>query len=143
MKPGIPWSVKGIDGKAREVAKDAARAEGMTLGEWLNHKILESAQEDAELKSRATRTKASSSVSRRPGKRAPRAAARTAPEAASEAIAGTFEDKFDELFERIASLQASPATTHAGTGHAAAIFDQHHCHGKTAGSAGVRRTAHP
>jgi localization factor PodJL len=111
MKPGIPWSVKGIDGKAREVAKDAARAEGMTLGEWLNHKILESAQEDAELKSRATRTKASSSVSRRPGKRAPKAAARTAPEAASEAIAGTFEDKFDELFERIASLQASPATT--------------------------------
>jgi localization factor PodJL len=33
--------VKGIDAKAREVAKDLARRSGMTLGEWLNHMILE------------------------------------------------------------------------------------------------------
>jgi localization factor PodJL len=38
---GAPWSVKGIDPKAREVAKDLARRSGMTLGEWLNHVILE------------------------------------------------------------------------------------------------------
>jgi len=38
---GAPWSVKGIDPKAREVAKDLARRSGMTLGEWLNHMILE------------------------------------------------------------------------------------------------------
>lgn len=36
-----PWSVKGIDSKAREVAKDLARRSGMTLGEWLNHMILQ------------------------------------------------------------------------------------------------------
>ena len=41
MNAGAPWSVKGIDPKAREVAKDHARRSGMTLGEWLNRVILE------------------------------------------------------------------------------------------------------
>ena len=41
MTSGAPWSVKGIDPKAREVAKDLARRSGMTLGEWLNSMILE------------------------------------------------------------------------------------------------------
>lgn len=41
MTAGTPWSVKGIDPKAREVAKDLARRSGMTLGEWLNRVILE------------------------------------------------------------------------------------------------------
>ena len=41
MSSGTPWSVKGIDPKAREVAKDLARRSGMTLGEWLNRMILE------------------------------------------------------------------------------------------------------
>ncbi|MGE0212102.1 MAG: peptidoglycan-binding protein [Parvibaculaceae bacterium] len=45
MKPGIPWSVKGIDQEAREAAKDAARRSGMTLGEWLNTLIKEQADE--------------------------------------------------------------------------------------------------
>jgi localization factor PodJL len=45
MKPGIPWSVKGIEPETREAAKDAARRSGMTLGEWLNSKILDSAEE--------------------------------------------------------------------------------------------------
>lgn len=43
MKPGIPWSVKGIESEAREAAKYAARRSGMTLGEWLNSIILEQA----------------------------------------------------------------------------------------------------
>ena len=43
MKPGIPWSVKGIEAEAREAAKFAARRSGMTLGEWLNSMILERA----------------------------------------------------------------------------------------------------
>ena len=34
-----PWSVKGIDPKAREIAKDLARREGLTLGDWLNRMI--------------------------------------------------------------------------------------------------------
>lgn len=41
MKPGIPWSVKGIDPDIRAAAKDAARRSGMTLGEWLNSVILD------------------------------------------------------------------------------------------------------
>jgi localization factor PodJL len=41
MAGGAPWSVKGIDPKAREAAKDLARQNGMTLGEWLNRMILE------------------------------------------------------------------------------------------------------
>ena len=41
MSAGAPWSVKGIDPKAREVAKELARRSGMTLGEWLTRMILE------------------------------------------------------------------------------------------------------
>ncbi|PHS28574.1 MAG: hypothetical protein COA85_03305 [Robiginitomaculum sp.] len=35
-----PWSVKGIDPRAREVAKAAAQREGLTLGEWMNQRLL-------------------------------------------------------------------------------------------------------
>jgi localization factor PodJL len=38
-----PWSVKGIDPKAREIAKDLARRQGLTLGDWLNRMIEDSA----------------------------------------------------------------------------------------------------
>ncbi|MBQ1543757.1 MAG: SEL1-like repeat protein [Caulobacteraceae bacterium] len=46
MTAGGPWSVKGIDPKAREVAKDLARRSGMTLGEWLNQVILDDPASD-------------------------------------------------------------------------------------------------
>ena len=46
MSGATPWSVKGIDAKAREVAKDLARRSGMTLGEWLNLTILEGGTPD-------------------------------------------------------------------------------------------------
>ena len=41
MSSGAPWSVKGIDPRAREVAKELAARAGMTLGEWLNRSILD------------------------------------------------------------------------------------------------------
>lgn len=41
MSAASPWSVKGIDPKAREIAKDLARRSGMTLGDWLNQIIME------------------------------------------------------------------------------------------------------
>lgn len=41
MRPGVPWSVKGIEPEAREAAKQAARRAGMTLGAWLNHVIMD------------------------------------------------------------------------------------------------------
>ncbi len=46
MTAAGPWSVKGIDPKAREVAKDLARRSGMTLGEWLNQMIIEGVDAD-------------------------------------------------------------------------------------------------
>jgi len=45
VSAAAPWSVKGIDPKAREVAKDLARRSGMTLGEWLNSMIMEDEEE--------------------------------------------------------------------------------------------------
>ena len=36
MKSTAPWSIKGIAQDARETAKEAARREGKTLGEWMN-----------------------------------------------------------------------------------------------------------
>lgn len=39
MKPNAPWSVKGIERDARETAKEAARREGLTVGEWLTQMI--------------------------------------------------------------------------------------------------------
>lgn len=40
-----PWSVKGIDQRARQAARDAARTEGITLGEYLNKLILEESRD--------------------------------------------------------------------------------------------------
>lgn len=47
---GTPWSVKGIDAKAREVAKELAHRSGMTLGEWLNQMILKGEDVDAAIR---------------------------------------------------------------------------------------------
>ena len=46
MSAAAPWSVKGIDPKTREVAKDLARRSGMTLGEWLSYMIADSDEDD-------------------------------------------------------------------------------------------------
>lgn len=43
MATSLPWSVKGVDPRTRDAAKAAARRAGMTLGEWLDSKILEEA----------------------------------------------------------------------------------------------------
>ncbi|HVY02689.1 MAG TPA: hypothetical protein VG983_03450, partial [Caulobacterales bacterium] len=40
MTNAAPWSVKGIDPRAREAAREAARRQGLTIGEWLNQAIL-------------------------------------------------------------------------------------------------------
>ena len=48
MTAAGPWSVKGIDPKAREIAKDLARRSGMTLGEWLNQMIIEGGEPEAD-----------------------------------------------------------------------------------------------
>lgn len=57
-----PWSVKGIDSRAREVAREAAREEGMTLGAYLNRLILEEGTEP-DLQSARTSSAAQQSYS--------------------------------------------------------------------------------
>ncbi len=47
MTAAGPWSVKGIDPKAREIAKDLARRSGLTLGDWLNQMIIEGGEPEA------------------------------------------------------------------------------------------------
>lgn len=46
-----PWSVKGIDAKAREAALQAARNEGITLGDYLNRLLLDAEAEDQSMRS--------------------------------------------------------------------------------------------
>ncbi|HEV7260081.1 MAG TPA: hypothetical protein VGN82_20015 [Bosea sp. (in: a-proteobacteria)] len=46
MANSLPWSVKGVDPRTRDAAKAAARRAGMTLGEWLDHKLGEEAPAD-------------------------------------------------------------------------------------------------
>jgi localization factor PodJL len=46
MKLGVPWRVKGIRPDARETAREAARRAGMSVGEWLNTVIIDSADEE-------------------------------------------------------------------------------------------------
>ena len=60
-----PWSVKGIDPKAREVAKDLARRSGMTLGEWLNTMIMEDGDDDDGVQPLPRRPHASETFDRR------------------------------------------------------------------------------
>ena len=52
MKPGLPWQVSGVGREARQTAHEAARRAGMSLGEWLDSIILESAESDADAASR-------------------------------------------------------------------------------------------
>lgn len=42
MQPELPWNVAGIAPEAREAARASARREGLSVGEWLTRRILES-----------------------------------------------------------------------------------------------------
>ncbi|MEI7805774.1 MAG: hypothetical protein WCI56_10635 [Hyphomicrobiales bacterium] len=46
MKTGVPWSVKGIRPEVRESAREAARRSGMSLSEWLNSVIINTAAQE-------------------------------------------------------------------------------------------------
>lgn len=46
MATSLPWSVKGVDPRTRDAAKAAARRAGMTLGEWLDNKIRDEAEQE-------------------------------------------------------------------------------------------------
>lgn len=41
MSSGQPWSLRGLDPKAREIAKDLAHRAGLSLGDWLHQVMVE------------------------------------------------------------------------------------------------------
>jgi localization factor PodJL len=65
VSAAAPWSVKGIEPKAREIAKDLARRSGMTLGEWLNTIIMEDGDDDEGVVPLSRRPHAAESYERR------------------------------------------------------------------------------
>jgi localization factor PodJL len=42
----VPWHVRGVGPEAREVARDAARRSGLSVGEWLHSLIIDAAADD-------------------------------------------------------------------------------------------------
>ena len=48
MTSGVPWQVEGVRPQARETAQEAARRSGMSVGEWLDSVISDSAQGEAD-----------------------------------------------------------------------------------------------
>ncbi|MGF7163087.1 localization factor PodJL [Rhodoligotrophos appendicifer] len=89
MTAGVPWSIKGVEPKAREAAKLAARKEGLTLGEWLNAMILETPPSPETVRQAST-----ASFSTRP----------------AEAV----EQKLERLSEQLAELTRQQQQTTAG-----------------------------
>ena len=65
MSAAAPWSVKGIEPRAREIAKDLARRSGMTLGEWLNTMIMEDGDDEDGVVPLSRRPHAADSYERR------------------------------------------------------------------------------
>ncbi|MCA0433792.1 MAG: hypothetical protein LCH46_11055 [Proteobacteria bacterium] len=93
MKPGLPWSIKGIEPDAREAAKQAARRSGMTLGEWLNSTILDQQSDGRE-----------ESAQQQPRGRVPKP-----QEAALERTASRLED-IAETLARLSQNETSTAS---------------------------------
>ena len=44
MSAGVPWSVNAVDPDTWEAAREAARRDGMSVGEWLEAAIRENAR---------------------------------------------------------------------------------------------------
>jgi localization factor PodJL len=99
MNSALSWSIKGIDPETREAAKIAARKSGMTLGQWLNSKIIATADEVGEAA---------------PLPQPPARGSRDwrAPDA--------FDDRVDYLEERLAALTRIQSDTALNRGYAAA-----------------------
>ncbi len=101
MKPGNPWSVKGIQPAARQAAKEAARRHGMTLGQWLNHVIMDSNEQQAD-------TDTIDTIAEQPlipQQPVPQQAQMATPQVAPQPVAAT-APKSQQLHERIEDLAA-------------------------------------
>src|SRR5262249_19673518 len=46
MTSSVPWQIRGVSLHTREAAREAARRSGISVGEWLDRAILDSAFQD-------------------------------------------------------------------------------------------------
>ena len=105
-KAALPWSVKGVTPEARDLAKQAAAQEGLTMGEWLSRVIRtvgdEGADEDVDSRGAGPGTDASprSSGDHRhpPGADG---AVTSLPAAAAEATAASVVDHVRTMERRV------------------------------------------
>ncbi|WP_034794787.1 peptidoglycan-binding protein [Hyphomonas beringensis] len=115
-----PWSVKGIDQRARDAAREAASAEGLTLGEYLN-RLLMSAEAprpnevSAPYESRRLRPDAASSTIDKLTKRIEATEARS-----TLAITGMDHT----ILGLVARLEDSEHNTASMTGHVESLLDE-------------------
>ncbi len=102
MKPGIPWSIKGIESETREAAKAAARRSGMTLGQWLNGMIQVEAQ-PKELFNKVEKTKGKKDKSsNKNSKKHKKSAAKKASK---------IDDRLSELADQLMALSEQSQAT--------------------------------
>jgi localization factor PodJL len=107
MKPGIPWSVKGIEQEARVAAKDAARRSGMTLGEWLSSLILETAGGEDDLDRRYGGTRLGERAALEPG-----------------TGEGAVKGRLDQLARQLTALAEAEAPAAGGLSQVLAAADE-------------------
>jgi len=107
MRP-VPWHVKGVHPDARDVAREAARRSGLSVGAWLNSLIIEAADKD--VPPGAPGTPAPSVPSRNPRP--------TTQEPAGDHVA-SIGRQTDELKWRIDTLSRDDSTRHAAVSAAA------------------------
>lgn len=116
MTAAAPWSVKGIDPKAREVAKDLARRSGMTLGEWLNRMIIDGEGVDAAVEAFGEPTRPSLAVNNSPYYETTRGGAPSrieAPEHPADEV-GRVAVALDRLTDRIEAAEKRSAQAISG-----------------------------
>ena len=123
MKPGLPWSIKGVDPELREAAKEAAGESGMTLGAWLNQVIAQHREGGAPPAAGPTGPTGDAAALARLEDRLAAieggVARLAAVPAASAAPAARPEDidlvvgRIDAVAERLASLETTTARLHA------------------------------
>jgi len=117
MTAAAPWSVKGIDPKAREVAKELARRSGMTLGEWLNRIILEDDMpediaSEEQITSRVTRASFGT-----PTPDMPSSNSNSRPDEPSVGEMGRIAMALDRLTDRIEASETRTGLAVAGVEH--------------------------
>jgi localization factor PodJL len=102
MRP-VPWHVKGVHPDARDVAREAARRSGLSVGAWLNSLIIEAADKDVPPDEPGTPVPHGAGPLRNPRPAAPPAADHIA----------SIGRQIDELKWRIDTLSRDDSTRHA------------------------------